>query len=55
MQVLTGVITGADGLCMRAPPGEPGELVGKIQNTDAIHRFDGYSTNDATNKKVRYV
>ncbi|XP_067947380.1 long-chain fatty acid transport protein 1-like [Watersipora subatra] len=47
-------LRGADGLCMRAPPGEPGELVGKIQNTDAIHRFDGYSTNDATSKKVAH-
>ena len=44
--------TGPDGLCIRAPPGEPGELVGKISTTDALQKFDGYSTKAATSKKV---
>lgn len=45
-------VKGSDGLCMRAPPSEPGELVGKIVTNDALTRFDGYSTKASTSKKV---
>ncbi|KAF6038949.1 SLC27A4 [Bugula neritina] len=45
-------IRGNNGLCIRADPGEPGELVGKISNTDSLNRFDGYSTKEATSKKI---
>lgn len=52
MCVFNLLVIGPNGLCVRAPPGEPGELVGKIINSDPIKRFDGYSTKAATEKKV---
>lgn len=41
-----------NGVCIRAKPGEPGELVGKIVKGDALREFDGYVNKQATDKKV---
>ncbi|CAC5411588.1 SLC27A1_4 [Mytilus coruscus] len=41
-----------NGICIKAKPGEPGELVGKIVKGDALREFDGYVNRQATDKKV---
>ncbi|KAH3803076.1 long-chain fatty acid transport protein 1-like [Dreissena polymorpha] len=41
-----------NGVCVRAKPGEPGELVGKIVAGDPLRQFDGYVSKEATDKKV---
>ncbi|XP_060078888.1 long-chain fatty acid transport protein 1-like [Ylistrum balloti] len=41
-----------NGVCIRAKPGERGELVGKIVKGDALREFDGYINKTATNKKI---
>ncbi|XP_052224361.1 long-chain fatty acid transport protein 1-like [Dreissena polymorpha] len=41
-----------NGVCVRAKPGEPGELVGKIVAGDPLRQFDGYVNKEATDKKV---
>lgn len=41
-----------NGICIKAKPGEPGELVGKIVKGDALREFDGYVNRQATEKKV---
>ncbi|CAI5794436.1 long-chain fatty acid transport protein 4 [Podarcis lilfordi] len=46
------LIRGPDGLCIRCKPGEPGQLVGRIVQSDPLQRFDGYLNNEANNKKV---
>ncbi|TMS23653.1 Long-chain fatty acid transport protein 1 [Larimichthys crocea] len=33
-------------------PGEPGMLVGRINHTDPLRRFDGYVDKDSNNKKI---
>jgi fatty-acyl-CoA synthase len=38
------------GHCIECEPGEPGELVGEIN--DGIGRFEGYTSKEATDKKV---
>ena len=45
---------GADGFCLKCPPGEAGEAVGKIVHSgDAQHRlFEGYTEDAATERKV---
>uniref|UniRef100_A0A3Q3GIK5 Very long-chain fatty acid transport protein n=1 Tax=Labrus bergylta TaxID=56723 RepID=A0A3Q3GIK5_9LABR len=40
------------GLCMPCRPGEPGLLVGRINQEDPLRRFDGYANQDATRKKI---
>ncbi|XP_073323630.1 long-chain fatty acid transport protein 1-like [Pagrus major] len=40
------------GLCIPCQPGEPGMLVGRINHTDPLRRFDGYVDQDSTNKKI---
>ncbi|KAJ8251360.1 hypothetical protein GJAV_G00220520 [Gymnothorax javanicus] len=40
------------GLCVPCRPGEPGLLVGRINQQDPLRRFDGYASQDATNKKI---
>ncbi|KAL7824484.1 hypothetical protein AOLI_G00328860 [Acnodon oligacanthus] len=40
------------GLCMPCKPGEPGVLVGRINQQDPLRRFDGYANQEATNKKI---
>lgn len=36
------------------PAGEPGLLVGQINQQDPLRRFDGYVSESATNKKIAY-
>ncbi|KAK3088224.1 hypothetical protein FSP39_016340 [Pinctada imbricata] len=40
------------GVCIKAKPGEAGELVGRIVKGDALREFDGYVSRQATDKKV---
>ncbi|XP_066516576.1 long-chain fatty acid transport protein 1-like [Hoplias malabaricus] len=40
------------GLCVPCGPGEPGVLVGRINQQDPLRRFDGYANQEATNKKI---
>uniref|UniRef100_A0A8C9WA57 Very long-chain fatty acid transport protein n=1 Tax=Scleropages formosus TaxID=113540 RepID=A0A8C9WA57_SCLFO len=40
------------GLCVPCRPGEPGLLVGRINQQDPLRRFDGYASKDATKKKI---
>ncbi|XP_023239007.1 long-chain fatty acid transport protein 1-like [Centruroides sculpturatus] len=40
------------GLCIKCRPGEPGELVGKIINSDPLRSFDGYVNSSANDKKI---
>lgn len=40
------------GLCVPCRPGEPGFLVGRINQEDPLRRFDGYANTDATRKKI---
>uniref|UniRef100_A0A3B4BLB1 long-chain-fatty-acid--CoA ligase n=1 Tax=Periophthalmus magnuspinnatus TaxID=409849 RepID=A0A3B4BLB1_9GOBI len=42
------------GLCVPCQPGQPGMLVGRINNTDPLRRFDGYVDKDSTNKKIAH-
>ncbi|KFM59377.1 Long-chain fatty acid transport protein 4, partial [Stegodyphus mimosarum] len=42
----------AQGLCIQCQPGEPGEMVGKIVNSNPINQFDGYVSNKDTEKKI---
>ncbi|XP_053138290.1 long-chain fatty acid transport protein 4 [Hemicordylus capensis] len=46
------LIRGPDGLCIRCKPGESGQLVGRITQSDPLQRFDGYLNHEANNKKV---
>lgn len=34
--------------------GEPGLLVGRINQQDPLRRFDGYANQDATRKKIAH-
>jgi acyl-CoA synthetase (AMP-forming)/AMP-acid ligase II len=41
------------GFCIPCPRGEPGELLGRIDNDDPTRKFDGYHGNkEATSKKI---
>ncbi|NXW54669.1 S27A1 protein, partial [Eurystomus gularis] len=42
------------GLCVPCRPGEPGLLVGQINQQDPLRRFDGYVSESATTKKIAY-
>ncbi|XP_069386374.1 long-chain fatty acid transport protein 1-like [Paralichthys olivaceus] len=42
----------SQGLCVPCPPGEPGMLMGHINHTDPLRRFDGYADQDSTNQKI---
>nr|XP_046263529.1 long-chain fatty acid transport protein 1-like isoform X2 [Scatophagus argus] len=44
----------SQGLCIPCLPGEPGMLVGRINHTDPLRRFDGYVDRDATSKKIAH-
>mmetsp|Transcript_18379 Transcript_18379/g.31295 ORF Transcript_18379/g.31295 Transcript_18379/m.31295 type:complete len:314 (+) Transcript_18379:1-942(+) len=41
-----------NGLCILCKPGEKGELLGKIDNSDPTRKFDGYLNKKATEKKI---
>jgi fatty-acyl-CoA synthase len=45
---------GADGRCIRCPRGETGEAIGRISPAggDPAHRFEGYTSDAETQKKV---
>ncbi|XP_058717766.1 long-chain fatty acid transport protein 1 [Poecile atricapillus] len=40
------------GLCIPCSPGEPGLLVGRIDQRDPLRRFDGYASAGATRSKI---
>lgn len=40
------------GLCIRAQPGETGEIVGKIIEDDPSRAYPGYASDEATKKKI---
>ncbi|XP_034544195.1 long-chain fatty acid transport protein 1-like [Notolabrus celidotus] len=42
------------GLCVPCQPGEPGMLVGRINCTDPLRRFDGYIDDESTSKKIAH-
>ncbi|KFQ55480.1 Long-chain fatty acid transport protein 1, partial [Nestor notabilis] len=42
----------SQGLCIPCRPGEPGLLVGQINQRDPLRRFDGYVNESATSKKI---
>ena len=44
-------IRGNDGFCIRTLPSEPGEAIGKVGD-DTRTRFEGYSDEEATQKKI---
>uniref|UniRef100_A0A8C9YHU4 Very long-chain fatty acid transport protein n=1 Tax=Sander lucioperca TaxID=283035 RepID=A0A8C9YHU4_SANLU len=44
----------SEGLCVPCLPGEPGMLVGRINHTDPLRRFDGYADKDSTNQKIAH-
>uniref|UniRef100_A0A674DNS5 Long-chain-fatty-acid--CoA ligase n=1 Tax=Salmo trutta TaxID=8032 RepID=A0A674DNS5_SALTR len=48
----TELVRDRHGLCVPCRPGEPGLLVGRINQQDPLRRFDGYSNQDATRKKI---
>ncbi|XP_018419558.1 PREDICTED: long-chain fatty acid transport protein 4 [Nanorana parkeri] len=46
------LIRTSEGLCIPCQPGEPGQLVGRIIQSDPLRRFDGYVNESATSKKI---
>ncbi|XP_041641255.1 long-chain fatty acid transport protein 1-like [Cheilinus undulatus] len=42
------------GLCVPCLPGETGMLVGRINFSDPLRRFDGYVDKESTNKKIAH-
>ncbi|XP_070229387.1 long-chain fatty acid transport protein 1 isoform X2 [Bos mutus] len=44
----------AQGLCIPCQTGEPGLLVGQINQQDPLRRFDGYISESATSKKIAH-
>ncbi|XP_057700210.1 long-chain fatty acid transport protein 1-like isoform X2 [Corythoichthys intestinalis] len=42
------------GLCIPCQPGEPGMLVGHINEKDPLRRFDGYADKDSTQQKIAH-
>ena len=43
-----------DGFCIECPPGEPGEMVGRIPRSDwtGAGRFEGYTSKEDTERKI---
>ncbi|MCJ8746055.1 hypothetical protein PDJAM_G00137460 [Pangasius djambal] len=48
------LVRNKEGLCVPCKPGEPGLLVGKINQQDPLRRFDGYANQEATKKKIAH-
>uniref|UniRef100_A0A672ZV76 Very long-chain fatty acid transport protein n=1 Tax=Sphaeramia orbicularis TaxID=375764 RepID=A0A672ZV76_9TELE len=48
------LVRNSRGLCVPCRPGEPGLLVGRINQQDPLRRFDGYANQDATRKKIAH-
>ncbi|KAM8879303.1 long-chain fatty acid transport protein 1-like [Spinachia spinachia] len=42
------------GLCIPCLPGETGMLLGRINHSDPLRRFDGYADEDSTNRKIAH-
>ena len=42
----------AQGLCIRCAPNEPGEALGKVVSDDVGSRFEGYTSDEDTQKRV---
>jgi len=51
-QVKEQYVRGPDGFCVEAGFGEPGEILGLIENSDPGRAFMGYSDKAATEKKI---
>jgi fatty-acyl-CoA synthase len=45
-------VRGPDGFCIETDNDEPGEAIGKIDQNKARARFDGYTKQDSTEKKI---
>ena len=45
-------LRGPDGLAIECQPGEPGEMVGRIDKGHPVRDFHGYSDKSSTNKKI---
>lgn len=45
-------LRGADGLCLRAAIGEPGELLGRLEAERASQTFEGYTSADDSRRKI---
>ena len=45
-------LRGPDGLAIECRPGEPGEMVGRIEKGHPVRDFHGYSDKSSTNKKI---
>ncbi|XP_029927797.1 long-chain fatty acid transport protein 1-like [Myripristis murdjan] len=50
----TELLRDAQGLCIPCLPGEPGVLVGHINERDPLRRFDGYVDQDSTSHKISH-
>ncbi|XP_072299259.1 long-chain fatty acid transport protein 1a [Eucyclogobius newberryi] len=48
------LVRNSQGLCVPCQPGEPGLLVGRINQKDPLRRFDGYANPEATKKKIAH-
>ncbi|NXY89146.1 S27A1 protein, partial [Alcedo cyanopectus] len=46
------LVRDSGGLCVPCQPGEPGLLVGQIDQRDPLRRFDGYVSERATSQKI---
>uniref|UniRef100_A0A9J2PVS8 long-chain-fatty-acid--CoA ligase n=1 Tax=Ascaris lumbricoides TaxID=6252 RepID=A0A9J2PVS8_ASCLU len=46
------LLRGPNGLCIPCHPGETGEMVGVIKDNDILLRFEGYVSNEESNKKI---
>jgi len=46
------IIRGKDGFCIECPPGEAGEYVGPILDSNPLTKFHGYTDKKATEKKI---
>lgn len=44
----------SQGLCVPCRPGEPGMLVGRIDSSDPLRRFDGYVDRESTARKIAH-
>lgn len=46
------VVRGKDGFCIECAPGEPGELLGLINDANPLSKFEGYTDEASTKKKI---